>query len=120
MENNSRFTVLWIYFFTIWTENNRKHTKDEVIKERYKWLLDIADINNSIDSFQEKEWELRKLSDKINEFQVALSEANMDLISERKKILNYIHEIESYRRKLFNKFIINIKIWIFLNYYLFS
>lgn len=84
--------------------------KDEVIKERYKWLLDIADISNSIDSFQEKEWELRKLSDKINEFQVALSEANMDLISERKKILNYIHEIESYRRKLFNKFIINIKI----------
>ena len=77
--------------------------KDEITKERYKWLEDIEDINNSISKYHEKEWELRKLADKVNEYQLNLSEANIALINERKKIMNYINEIENYRRKLNNK-----------------
>jgi uncharacterized coiled-coil DUF342 family protein len=74
--------------------------KDEITKERYKWLHDVGDIINSINLFHEKEWELRKLSDKINELQINLSEANLSLIDERKKIMKYINEIENFRSKL--------------------
>ena len=73
--------------------------KEEITKERYKWLQDIDDISNSINSFHEKEWELRKLSDKINALQLNLSEANLDLINERKRIMKYINEIENFRCK---------------------
>lgn len=98
--------------------NYYKDKKDEIIKERYKWLRDIDDINNSIDLYHEKEWDLRKLSDKIIEYQLNLSEANIALINERKKIINFINEIENYRCKL------NISIYFFikklLNYYKYS
>lgn len=77
--------------------------KEEVTKERYKWLEDIGDIDNSINLYHEKEWELRKLSDKIYEYQLNLSESNIALINERKKIMNYINEIENFRRKLNKK-----------------
>jgi len=98
--------------------NYYKDKKDEIIKERYKWLRDIDDINNSIDLYHEKEWDLRKLSDKIIEYQLNLSEANIALINERKKIINFINEIENDRCKL------NISIYFFikklLNYYKYS
>ena len=78
-----------------------KERSEEITKERYKWLHDVGDIINSINLFHEKEWELRKLSDKINELQINLSEANLSLIDERKKIMKYINEIENFRSKLF-------------------
>ena len=80
--------------------NYYQDRKEEITKERYKWLQDIGDIGNSINLFHEKEWELRKLSDKINEYQLNLSEANLSLINERKRIMKYINEIENFRRKL--------------------
>ena len=73
--------------------------KEEITKERYKWLQDIDEISNSINSFHAKEWELRKLSDKINVLQLNLSEANLALINERKRIMKYINEIENFRSK---------------------
>ena len=73
--------------------------KEEVNKDRYKWLQDIGEINDSINLYHEKEWDLRKLSDKINEYQLNLSETNLALIDERKKIMKYINEIENYRSK---------------------
>ena len=73
--------------------------KEEITKERYKWLQDIGEISNSINIFHQKEWELRKLSDKINEYQLNLSEANLLLINERKRIMKYINEIENFRSK---------------------
>jgi hypothetical protein len=73
--------------------------KEEITKERYKWLQGIDEISNSINSFHEKEWELRKLSDKINVLQLNLSEANLALINERKRIMKYINEIENFRSK---------------------
>ena len=73
--------------------------KEEITKERYKWLQDIDEISNSINSFHEKEWELRKLSDKINVLQLNLSESNLALINERKRIMKFINEIENFRSK---------------------
>ena len=78
-----------------------KERSEEITKERYKWFHDVGDIINSINLFHEKEWELRKLSDKINELQINLSEANLSLIDERKKIMRYINEIENFRSKLY-------------------
>jgi chromosome segregation ATPase len=80
-----------------------KYYQEQIIKitnERYDSLKDINDIDNLVDSYQEKEWDLRKLIDKINEYQLKLSQTNMTLIKERKKIINYINEIENYRCKL--------------------
>ena len=74
-----------------------QNKKEEVNKERYNFLKDIQSINDLISSYHEKEWELRKLSDKISEYQLNLSEANISLIKERQKIMNYIKEIEDFR-----------------------
>ena len=79
-----------------------QNRKEEITKERYKWLQNIEEINNSINIFHEKEWELRKLSDKINVLQLNLSEANLALINERKRIMKYINEIENFRSKYIN------------------
>ena len=73
--------------------------KEKINKERYGFLKDVDDIDESISSYHEKEWELRKLSDKLNEYQLNLSESNISLINERKKIMKYINEIEDFRCK---------------------
>ena len=73
--------------------------KEKINQERYNFLKDVGIIDESISSYHEKEWELRKLSDKIAEYQLNLSESNISLINERKKIMKYIHEIEDFRCK---------------------
>ena len=74
--------------------------KEKINQERYNFLKDIANIDESISFYHEKEWELRKLSDRIAECQLNLSESNISLINERKKIMKYINEIEDFRCKL--------------------
>ena len=73
--------------------------KEKINQERYNFLKDIGNIDESISSYHEKEWELRRLSDKIAEYQLNLSESNISLINERKKIMRYINEIEDFRCK---------------------
>ena len=73
--------------------------KEKINQERYNFLKDIGNIDESISSYHEKEWELRKLSDKIAEYQLNLSQSNISLINERKKIMRYINEIEDFRCK---------------------
>jgi len=73
--------------------------KEKINQERYNFLKDVGSIDESISSYHEKEWELRKLSDKIAEYQLNLSESNINLINERKKIMKYIYEIEDFRCK---------------------
>ena len=73
--------------------------KEKINQERYNFLKDIGNIDESISSYHEKEWELRRLSDKIAEYQLNLSESNISLINERKKIMRYINEIEVFRCK---------------------
>ena len=74
--------------------------KEKINQERYDFLKDIGNIDESISSYHEKEWELRKLSDRIAECQLNLTESNISLINERKKIMKYINEIEDFRCKL--------------------
>ena len=74
--------------------------KEKINQERYDFLKDIGNIDESISSYHEKEWELRKLSDRIAEYQLNLTESNISLINERKKIMKYINEIEDFRCKL--------------------
>jgi hypothetical protein len=73
--------------------------KEKINQERYNFLKDIGSIDESISSYHEKEWELRKLTDRIAECQLNLSESNISLINERKKIMKYINEIEDFRGK---------------------
>ena len=73
--------------------------KEKINQERYNFLKDIGYIDESISSYHEKEWELRKLTDRIAECQLNLSESNISLINERKKIMKYINEIEDFRGK---------------------
>jgi len=73
--------------------------KEKINQERYNFLKDIGNIDESISSYHEKEWELRGLSDKIAEYQLNLSQSNISLINERKKIMRYINEIEDFRCK---------------------
>ena len=73
--------------------------KEKINQERYNFLKDIGNIDESISSYHEKEWELRRLSDKIAEYQLNLSQSNISLINERKKIMRYINEIEVFRCK---------------------
>ena len=73
--------------------------KEKINQERYNFLKDIGNIDESISSYHEKEWELRRLSDKIAEYQFNLSQSNISLINERKKIMRYINEIEDFRCK---------------------
>ena len=105
MSNNNEKENKKIYFSLSQEEKEQylKYYQDRtefITKERYNWLHDAGDIINSINLFHEKEWELRKLSDKINELQLNLSEANLSLINERKKIMKYKNEIENFRSKL--------------------
>ena len=76
--------------------------KEKINQERYNFLKDIANIDESISSYHEKEWELRKLTDRIAECQLNLSESNISLINERKKIMKYINEIEEFRCKKYS------------------
>ena len=73
--------------------------KEKINQEKYNFLKDIGNIDESISSYHEKEWELRRLSDKIAEYQLNLSQSNISLINERKKIMRYINEIEDFRCK---------------------
>ena len=54
--------------------------KEKINQERYNFLKDIGNIDESISSYHEKEWELRRLSDKIAEYQLNLSQSNISLI----------------------------------------
>ena len=73
--------------------------KEKINQERYNFLKDIGNIDESISLYHEKEWELRRLSNKIAEYQLNLSQSNISLINERKKIIRYINEIEDFRCK---------------------
>lgn len=69
-----------------------------VIQDRINWLKNAEAIRISIEEFQEKELELRKLNEEIIQTQGALSEANITLTQERVKILKFTDEIDNYKR----------------------
>ena len=71
----------------------------EIEKERIEWMTKLEGLNQNTQDFYAKEWELRKLTDEITELQQSLSEANIALNQERKKVIHFNNEIESFKNK---------------------
>ena len=71
----------------------------EIEKERIEWMTKLEALNQNTQDFYAKEWELRKLTDEITELQQSLSEANIALNQERKKVIHFNNEIESFKNK---------------------
>ncbi|MCQ2816004.1 MAG: hypothetical protein MJ252_01950 [archaeon] len=69
-------------------------------KERLEWMSKLEGQKIKNEEFHKREWELRKLVDKITELQFSLSESNIALNQERKKVIHYSNEIETYKCKL--------------------
>ena len=83
-----------------------------IIKERINWLKELEGINIENENFHEKEWELYNLNDKIAQIQQSLSESNMALNNERRRIIAFNTEIDAYKSKLNyknNKYIMTYK-----------
>ena len=53
----------------------------------------------------EKELDLQKLTEQITELQQSLSESNIALNQERKKVIHFSNEIDSHKCKLNKKYI---------------
>lgn len=71
-----------------------------IIKERVDWLKELESINISNENFHEKEWELFNLNEKIAQLQQSLSEANIALNNERRRIIAFNKEIDTFKSKL--------------------
>ena len=71
----------------------------EIEKERIEWMTKLEGLNQNTQDYYTKEWELRKLTDEITELQQSLSEANIALNQERKKVIHFNNEIESFKNK---------------------
>ena len=71
-------------------------------KERIEWMAKLEELKLKNEEYHKKEWELRQLSEKITEIQSSLSEANIALNQERKKVIHYTTEIENSKRKFIN------------------
>ena len=78
---------------------------DGIEKERIDWLKTLEGINLENENFHEKEWELNKLNDKIIELQQSLSQSNIALNNERRRIISFNSEIDSFKSK---KYFFNI------------
>ena len=77
-------------------------------KERFDWLAKLEEVNMKSEEFHEKELDLQKLTEQITELQQSLSESNIALNQERKKVIHFSNEIDTHKCKI-NKNIYNIK-----------
>ena len=67
---------------------------DGIEKERIDWLKTLEGINLENENFHQKEWELNELNDKIIELQQSLSQSNIALNNERRRIISFNSEID--------------------------
>ena len=70
---------------------------DGIEKERIDWLKTLEGINLENENFHEKEWELNKLNEKIIELQQLLSQSNIALNNERRRIIAFNSEIDNFK-----------------------
>ena len=75
-----------------------------ITKERIDSLKNLEGINIENENFHEKEWELNKLNEKINQLQQSLSQANLALNNERRRIIAFNSEIDTFKSKYLNYF----------------
>ena len=72
-----------------------------IIKERIDWLKELEGINIANENFHDKEWELYNLNDKIAQLQQTLTEANIALNNERRRVISFNTEIDSFKSTLY-------------------
>lgn len=72
---------------------------DGIEKERIDWLKTLEGINLENENFHQKEWELNELNDKIIELQQSLSQSNIALNNERRRIISFNSEIDTFKSK---------------------
>ena len=72
---------------------------DGIEKERIGWLKTLEGINLENENFHQKEWELNELNDKIIELQQSLSQSNIALNNERRRIISFNSEIDTFKSK---------------------
>ncbi len=70
-----------------------------ITKERIDWLKNLEGINIENENFHEKEWELNKLNEKIIQLQQSLSQSNIALNNERRRIISFNSEIDTFKSK---------------------
>ena len=95
-------------------KNNQQKSKEEdgqklldyyrlrtqgIIKERIDLLKELEGINLANENFHEKEWELFNLNEKIAQLQQSLAEANIALNNERRRIIAFNAEIDTFKSK---------------------
>ena len=68
-----------------------------IVKERIDWQKTLEGINLENENFHEKEWELNKLNEKIIELQQSLSQSNIALNNERRRIISFNSEIDTFK-----------------------
>ena len=69
---------------------------DGIEKERIDWLKTLEGINLENENFHQKEWEL---NEKIIELQQSLSQSNIALNTERRRIIAFNSEIDNFKSK---------------------
>ena len=70
---------------------------DGIVKERIDWLKTLEGINLDNENFHGKEWELNKLNEKIIHLQQLLSQSNIALNNERRRIISFNSEIDTFK-----------------------
>ena len=68
-----------------------------IIKERLDTLKNLEGINIENENFHEKEWELNNLNEKIAQLQQSLSQANIALNTEKRRIIAFNSEIDTFK-----------------------
>ena len=68
-----------------------------IVKERIDWQKTLEGINLDNENFHQKEWELNKLNEKIIELQQSLSQSNIALNNERRRIISFNSEIDTFK-----------------------
>ena len=68
-----------------------------IIKERLDMLKNLEGINIENENFHEKEWELNNLNEKIAQLQQSLSQANIALNTEKRRIIAFNSEIDTFK-----------------------
>ena len=68
-----------------------------------EWVIQLKTSNGP--SLRNSELDLQKLTEQITELQQSLSESNIALNQERKKVIHFSNEIDSHKCKLNKKYI---------------
>ena len=68
-----------------------------ITKERIDWLKTLEGINLETENFHQKELELNKLNEKIIQLQETLSQSNIALNNERRRIISFNSEIDKFK-----------------------